>query len=374
MNARERFLAAMHYQPVDRLPLWEWHFLPDTITRWHDEGLPAHIRLDLPHAHPDSLASYLGLDRGQPYCQGCVELVPANTGMLPHFDVQVLQEDGERQTLVDADGVRKLILKHITPAMPQFLDFPVHNRADFAAMVKRYDPASPGRYPADWPAYTAQVAGRDYPLGLTFDGYVGRLRSWTGLEGLCYLLADDPRLVAEVCEFHTEFILAAIRRALADVTIDYVNIWEDMAYKTGSLISPRVVRALMLPGYRRICAELRAHGIDVIFVDCDGNIDELVPIWLEAGINGMWPLEAASGMDPVALRKQYGHVLLLVGGIDKRELARGPREVQAEVARIAPAVAGGGYIPTVDHSVPPDVPWHNYTYFRRLLAELLPPG
>jgi hypothetical protein len=372
MNARERFLAVMHYQPVDRLPLWEWHFLPDTITRWHGEGLPAHIRLDLPHAHPDSLASYLGLDRGQPYCQGCVELVPVNTAMLPHFDVQVLQEDGEKQTLVDADGVKKLILKHITPAMPQFLDFPVHNRADFAAMVKRYDPSTEGRYPADWPAYAAQVTGRDYPLGLTFDGYVGRLRSWLGLEGLCYLLADDPLLVAEMCEFHTEFILAAIRRALADVTIDYVNIWEDMAYKAGSLISPKVVRALMLPGYKRICVELRAHGIDIIFVDCDGNIDELIPIWLEAGINGLWPLEAASGMDPVALRKHYGRDLLLVGGIDKRELSRGPHAVQAEVARIAPAIAGGGYIPTVDHSVPPDVPWQNYTYFRRLSADLLP--
>jgi uroporphyrinogen decarboxylase len=150
-----------------------------------------------------------------------------------------------------------------------------------------------------------------------------------------------------------------------------VNIWEDMAYKAGSLISPRVVRNLMLPGYRRICDKLRSHGIDVIFVDCDGNIDELVPIWLEAGINGVWPLEAASGMNPVDLRRQYGRDLLLVGGIDKRELSKGLDEVKVEVQRVVPALyAEGGYIPTVDHSVPPDVPWRNYAYFRRLLGEI----
>ncbi len=371
MNARERFLAAMRYQPVDRRPLWEWHFLPDTIERWRREGLPADVSLAPNVAGTHPLAEYLGLDRGQPYCQGCTELVPVNTGMLPEFPVRILEEDERMQLLYDRDGAKKLILKHITPAMPQFLDFPVHNRSDYQALVSRYDPESPERYPADWPAYVAEAAQRDYPLGLTFDGYVGRLRSWMGLEGLCYALADDPTLVAEMCEFHTEFILRTVERALSDLAIDYVNIWEDMAYKAGSLIAPQVVRSLMLPGYRRICEALREHGVDIIFVDCDGNIDELVPIWLEAGINGVWPLEAAAGMNPVTLRQRYGRSLLLVGGIDKRELSRGRAEVRAEVERIVPSLYGeGGYIPTVDHSVPPDVPFSNYQYFRSLLAEL----
>ncbi|MHB9032241.1 MAG: uroporphyrinogen decarboxylase family protein, partial [Anaerolineae bacterium] len=243
-----------------------------------------------------------------------------------------------------------------------------HNRADFFKLLRRYNPADPLRYPADWSGYCRKAAGRSYPLGLTFDGYVGRLRSWLGLEGLAYLLADDPLLVAEMCDFHTDFILQVIDRALNEVSIDYINIWEDMAYKAGSLISPRQVRKLMLPGYKRICEALRSHGIDIIFVDCDGNIDELIPIWLEAGINGVWPLEVASGMDPLELQKHYGRNLLLVGGIDKRELSRGLPEVRAEVERIMPAITGGGYIPTVDHSVPPDVPWGNYVYFRELLS------
>ncbi|MHB1354852.1 MAG: uroporphyrinogen decarboxylase family protein [Anaerolineae bacterium] len=380
MNSRERFLATMRFQPVDRRPLWEWHYLPATIERWYGEGLPATVSLDAPwgvsygqpsESHPQPLAVHLGLDRGQPYCQGCTELLPVRTGMLPGYPVQVLEEDESSQTLIDADGVKKLILKHISPAMPQFLDFPLHDRNDFVQMARRYDPTTPARYPADWQSYVVKVQKRDYPLGLTFDGFFGRLRNWMGLEGLCYALADDSHLVAEMCEFHTEFILQTIERALADVQVDYVNIWEDMAYKAGSLMSPTQVRRWMLPGYRRIVDRLHAHGIDIIFVDCDGNIDELIPIWLEAGINGVWPLEAASDMNPVTLRRRYGRNLLLVGGIDKRELSRGRDQVQAEVQRIVPQLyAEGGYIPTVDHSVPPDVPYENYVYFRQSLAEL----
>ncbi|MHB9034926.1 MAG: hypothetical protein ACYC6L_17995, partial [Anaerolineae bacterium] len=135
MNARERFRALMHFQPVDRLPCWEWHYLPDTVTRWHNEGLPQDVILEPGESGSRLLADYLGLDSGQPYCQGCTELLPVNTYMQPAFPVQVLEDDERKQLLIDHDGTKKLILKHITPAMPQFLDFPVHNLADFFKLL-----------------------------------------------------------------------------------------------------------------------------------------------------------------------------------------------------------------------------------------------
>ena len=297
--------------------------------------------------------------------------MPVNVGLLPAFQEQVLHEDGETRIIVDADGIKKEILKHVEPAMPKFLEFPVKGRADFEALKVRYDPASTGRYPADWEGFKASAESRDFPLGLIFDGFFGRMRKWMGLEKLLLTLYDDPGLFGAMCDFHTEFILETIGRAVEETDIDYVNIWEDMAYKTGPLMSPAHVRKTMLPGYRKIVDLLRAHGVEIIFVDCDGNLDLLIPIWLEAGINGVWPIEVAAGMDPVALRKQYGRDLLLVGGIDKRELSKGKAEVYAEVMRRVPALNEmGGYIPTVDHSVPPDVPLENYAYYRQLLAEL----
>jgi hypothetical protein len=379
MNALERFRAVVRFKPAPR-PLWEWHYLDTTVARWHDEGLPRDVYLPETgnNAPGDAsprirLGAYFELDRGQPYCQGELAYVPVNTAMLPPFPVQILAEDERVQVLVDEEGVRKEVLRHVLPTMPRFLEFPVRTREDFRQMRRRYDPNTPGRYPpeAEWQAFKAGAANRDYPLGLTFDGFFGRLRRWMGLENLLYALHDDPAWWEEMCEFHTEFILHVIRRAVEEVAIDYVNIWEDMAYKNGPLMSPRHVRQYLLPGYRKIVDLLRRHGIEVIFVDSDGNLDLLIPIWLEAGINGVWPLEVAAGADPWALRQRYGHDLLLVGGIDKRELSQGHAQVRTEVMRRVPKlIKEGGYIPTVDHSVPPDVPLENYVYFRQLVAEL----
>ena len=63
---------------------------------------------------------------------------------------------------------------------------------------------------------------------------------------------------------------------------------------------------------------LRENGVDVLILDCDGNIDELLPIWIDCGINGSFPLECASGMDARKVRKKFGENLVLFGNIDKR--------------------------------------------------------
>jgi uroporphyrinogen decarboxylase len=77
-------------------------------------------------------------------------------------------------------------------------------------------------------------------------------------------------------------------------------------------------------------------------------------------------------MDPLAVRKQYGHDLLLIGGIDKRVLAQDKRAIEAELyAKLPPLLEDGGYIPTVDHTVPPDVSYENFCYYMELKQKLL---
>jgi uroporphyrinogen decarboxylase len=119
----------------------------------------------------------------------------------------------------------------------------------------------------------------------------------------------------------------------------------------------------MVPNYRRVNDELRKRGTDVIGVDSDGNLDLLIPLWLEAGINCVFPIEVAAGNDVAAMRREYGRDLLMIGGIDKRALARGKEAIDEELARRLPVVAGGGYLPAVDHSVPHDISFENYTYY-----------
>jgi len=77
-------------------------------------------------------------------------------------------------------------------------------------------------------------------------------------------------------------------------------------------------------------------------------------------------------MDPLAVRAEYGHDLALIGGIDKRALARGRKAITAELYRIIPPlIEDGGYIPTLDHAVPPDVSYDNWMYYMELKLRLL---
>jgi uroporphyrinogen decarboxylase len=126
----------------------------------------------------------------------------------------------------------------------------------------------------------------------------------------------------------------------------------------------------MLPRYRKVVDYLRSRGVKYIGLDSDGQIDPLIPVWLEAGLNFLYPFEVQSGMDVLAVRRKYGKELRIWGGVDKRSLASGPAAIEAELARVLPLIREGGYIPHTDHSCPPDIPFENYTYYLRRLGEV----
>jgi uroporphyrinogen decarboxylase len=144
-----------------------------------------------------------------------------------------------------------------------------------------------------------------------------------------------------------------------------------MAYKSFSMISPAMVRKFLVPSYRRWVPELRSSGCPVIDVDSDGYIGELIPIWIECGINCCEPIEVAAGNDIVEYRRRFGRKMAYRGGIDKRALAKGGQAMRDEVRRVAPPLLeDGGFIPGCDHGVPPDISWPNFIEYSRLLAEL----
>jgi uroporphyrinogen decarboxylase len=195
-----------------------------------------------------------------------------------------------------------------------------------------------------------------------------------GPERALYAFYDEPALVDDMMETITDFSIAVLAPALREAPVTYVQFWEDMAYKTGPLISPAMVRRFMLPRYRRIVETIRAAGVDQIIVDSDGDVSELIPIWLEAGINGVQPLEQAAGNDLRAYRREYGRDLAMTGGIDKRALARGREAIDRELVEKVPLALEGGYIPTIDHAVPPDASWDNWRYYWNRKKEMLGVG
>jgi uroporphyrinogen-III decarboxylase len=355
MNDRERFLATMNFRPRDRCPWGEMGFWPETLAVWRDQGLPQDVHL----------AQYLGYDRLR-------EQIDVRLNLLPGFEEEMLEESESYRIVRRDTGV---VVKEFKGAhsfrMPQWLAFPLGTRKDWEEQfIPRLNPESPARYPLYWEELTRMWAKRDYPLTLRMGSVFGWLRNWMGLEGICQALYDDPAWVQQMMDYLVEFLCQAAGRALEEVELDYILLWEDMAYKAGPLISPAMFRRFMLEPYKRLTGFIREHGIELIIVDSDGYAEPLLPLWIEGGVNGFYPMERAADMDPVHLRQRFGRALRLLGGIDKRAMIAGPAAIESELAHVAPLVAEGGYIPWCDHHVPPDVPLKHYLYYVARMKEM----
>ena len=186
-------------------------------------------------------------------------------------------------------------------------------------------------------------------------GFFGPLRNLTGVENLCTLFYDDPDLIEEMMDADADYIVGMMSQILDVVHVDCFQYWEDMAYNAGPLLSPSLARKYMLPRSKRVNEYLRGRGVRFIGLDSDGKIDNLIPIWVDSGINYLFPFEVQCGMDVLAVRKEYGRDLRMVGGVDKRALKYGHAAIDAELERVCPLIEEGGYIPMLDHTVPPDV-------------------
>jgi uroporphyrinogen decarboxylase len=308
------------------------------------------------------------------------EFVNINLGMIPPFETEVLQETDRYVVMRDGQGIVRKGMKEGTvrgtrPSMDQYMRFAVETLEDFRELKKRYDPSDPSRYPQDWDAQVRALSERKHPACLCVNcamGLYSNCRIWMGTENLSTAFYDQPDLVHEMMEFIADFTIEALRRALEDVEFDYFNYFEDFAYKTGPLFSPQTFREFMLPHYKRINEFLRSHGVEIITLDSDGNTEVLIPLFIEAGINGHWPLEIAADMEPQKLRAEYGRDMAFMGGIDKRALARGRKAIDEELMRKVPdLLEQGGYTPYVDHTVPPDVSYDNFCYYMELKKRLL---
>jgi len=358
ISERERFLRYMSFQPVDRIPLMEMGFWDETLERWHHEGLPKWV------VHDRHLEAYLDLDLSFNR-----NWLPINALIYPPFEPKILEETETDQILSDENGVVYRQRKHHR-TIPQYIRFPVENEADYERILPRLNGADPGRYAVDFDEDLHWRRERGEIVGVNFHSFFGFLRDLMGLEHGCIAFYDQPHLVRRIIADRIQFAKDLLARILATGALDLVQVWEDMAYKTAPLISPGFVRQFMLPAYEELVTLLRQDGVQLIMVDCDGRVDSLLPIWLEAGIDGTHPCEIAAGSDPVALRRQFPGCRLM-GGLDKRAIASGRDGVDAVLRHVQPLLQEGAYIPFLDHFVTPDVPYATYLYVVERRRELV---
>jgi uroporphyrinogen decarboxylase len=369
MTARERYLETLLFGRPDRIPFEPGGPRESTLKAWHAQGLP--------ETEPwfAALCREIGLPPMNPWMEG----PGVSFRMIPMFEEKVLAHEHGHYIVQDWMGAITEIsdefdYTYIRSARDfvtrKWHKFPVQTRADWEQMKTRFQLDTPGRFPADLAERCRRYRDRTQILTVQVNGPFWQLREWCGFENLCMLFLDDPDFVQEMVDFWAAFVSQVLARLFAHTSLDRLGVSEDMAYKAHSMISPAMTRRHLQPTYRRWVEQAKAAGCPIVDMDSDGYIGELIPIWIEAGINVCDPIEVAAHNDLPAFRRQFGRRMAYTGGVDKRAMARGGRVVEAELDRLTPVIRDGGYIPGCDHGVPPDISWPDFIHYGRRLAEL----
>ncbi len=405
MNARERFRTVMEGGRAAP-PKWEFGYWGQTCTNWYAEGLPrraeprprtrvttASSSLYIPcwntlprgklaagiavlggglywptqgFALDEDVRAACGMDPGQ-------VLVDVDLLFHPKFDTHVLDETEDALIYVDIDGVKRQFTKQ-TGVLPTALENPIRDRASWEALkAERLSLKSiTGRFPSDWPELLRGYRNRDYPLviGGYPHGFFGTLAHLMGYEKLFYAYTDDPALIHDILATFTEVWLAVYEEVLAQTDVDLCVVWEDISAGTGSMVSPAMMREFMLPYYKRLTGFLRSHGVKCTFVDTDGECTDLIPLFLEGGVTGLYPMEASCGVDIVKVRSRFP-TLQMMGGIPKSEIRKGPARIKEILEPVEAVLKTGRYVPFGDHLIPPEVHWEEFRTYRGRLNQLI---
>jgi len=368
LNARERFLRCLTFKKVDRIPFMPGWPMVEALNRWYGEGLPTNTTLEDYFGFESRVG--IGIDFGP-----IPRFAPVRKGHKESRGTEhsswVVSEDDRTRIVVDEFGITMRIMKGALCGMPQYLDFPVKKVQDWEEMKERFNPYDPRRYGVKWSdEFVEYLNTVDLPVEMWMPGFFWKGREFMGLEDFLKAFFKTPELVDEMMGFWCDFLIETSRKAVEVCQIDCVTVTEDMAYKAGPHLSPKMIQEYILPHWKRLISFLKKNGVKLVLCDSDGNINQLIPVWLEAGFNGSEPIEAAAENDAVAIREEYGKKFAMVGNIDKRVLHYGKEAIDRELERKLPLTREGGFIPMVDHGIP-SVPFKNVEYYVQRLKEYL---
>jgi len=407
MNLRERFVEVMeNFNTTVSPPKWEFGYWGETVDRWYEEGLPKKNYPKIPNniSTPTSslynpvwtsidggkLPSGIGIIGGGLYWptqsfpidndvkdelrmdMGQI-LVNVNLLFHPMFEVELLEEDANYLTYVDIDGIKRKFIKK-TGVIPTGVEWVISNWKSWNKLKEERLNIKDirGRFPSNWTELIEKYKNRDYPLALGGypHGYFMTLAHLMGYENLFYAYFDDPKLIHDIQNTFTKLWIAVYSEILSEVDVDLFVFCEDVSAGTGSMVSPSMIKEFMIPYYKRLIGFLKNRGVKIIFIDTDGDCFDLIPLFIEAGVTGMYPIEVSCGMDLVRVRKMFPK-LQLMGGIPKSEIQYGQERINEILSPVNEVLKTSGYIPFGDHLIPPDIHWNLFKYYRLKLNSMI---
>jgi hypothetical protein len=356
MTDRERFNRQMHYQSVDRCFNMEFGYWQENFTTW-----PLFVEHGIKNNHMADL--FFNFDR--------ITHVGGRIWLNPPFPNKVIAVEGNKQICMNSDGLTAEVPLDDHSTIPHYVKSSIVTPGDWKKVKEeRFRRDDPARKIAVDELVKRHPPTRDYPLGIHCGSMIGKIRDLLTFEGLAYACYDYPDMVEDMVETVCQLVEDALDQVLGRIDFDFASGWEDICFKSGPIVTVDFFKAVVVPRYKRIGKKLKEAGIDIWYVDCDGDVRPILPYMLEAGINCLFPYEVNSCTHPALLLAEYGKDLRIMGGVDKMALLQGPEAIKAYLETLVPLVERGGYIPFCDHRCPPDVKQEDYLYYLDLKEEM----
>lgn len=345
MSTRERVARMFEHQDADRIPVTDipWD---GTIARWQKEGMPKDAEY----------TEYFGLDH-------MVLLFADNS---PRFEEKTIEETETYRIYTTRWGATQKELKGLDTT-PEYLDFKIPDRESYE---KYKDRIAPDEDRIDWAGLKRNYKRqRENGAWMSADLYFGF--DWlhsrvVGTENMLMALIEDPEWCSEMFNHFLNTHLALFDRMWdAGYVFDAVRWPDDMGYKGTTFFSKDVYREILKPVHKKAIDWAHAKGIKACMHSC-GNITSFIDDFVEIGLDCLNPLEVKSGIDPLAVKKEYGGRLVLHGGLNAALFSDTEAFLEAMRATIPVMKENGGYIFSSDHSVPPQV---SAADFRRIVEE-----
>ena len=375
MNELERFKAIAHFEKPDYVPIFGFPGAPGMsggcMKLTHDRLVATGMPSEVGGCHAkwqcrdtESWRRYwgatgpIGLDFGVAWG---AEGFKTTTRIEDGFEI-IESESGEI--------TRQVVNNDITYSMPEFIRYPVRDRASWEFYKERTRPRqfmSREEIAERCKAYEH----RDKPLCIGGGGTYGSIRSMMGTEAASYLLYDDPELFREMIDTELERVRRDVLPLIERLKPEVVACWEDLGFKNGMLLSPQHFLEFCGPLYREIADCGRANDVPVLTVDSDGSIMQFVDCLAECGFNAIYPCEVKPGNDLFALRQRHPQYVFF-GWLEKETVNEGNEAmIEPEIMRkVPPLLEQGGYFPNGDHGLQPLVTFPSLCKFMSILHEV----
>jgi len=377
----------MEFKPYDRLPVVHFGYFPGLLEKWENQG-------HLPEGFAQNVRSHSSLGISDRLIKAEIDnyfgwdfrifdAVFANKAgafdlLDPLFESKVVKilPDGNTHEITP-DGV--IIIQKYDANGNKVQSIPAHvghTLTDRESWEKEYLPRllwSEDRVNHERLKKLEQEAPeREDVICIYAGSIVGILRNYLGLEGMIMTQAMEPELFTEMVDTQAGLLYRLLEKALEyKIDFDYAYIWEDLTCSNGPLINPNLFEEVAGAHYRKITKLLRDHGVTNILVDSDGNPEKLMPVWVNNGINILWPIEYGKWHgDFIQHREEYGKRIKGIGGVRKQALAEDRAAVDKEIERIKPIVELGGYLPCPDHLLPLESEWDLVKYYAERMHEV----